>query len=141
MQTLRQSPFEMFGVDLFNQLEQQLHSAQNQCSKVEATEQAPSGAVHETPDAFLITLDLPGVDKTSIDIKATDRTVLVNAERHQPEQAALVSEISYGTLSRRFRFPSGINREAITAQYRDGVLTVTAAKAQTMTKVEVQIEA
>jgi HSP20 family protein len=52
----------------------------------------------------------------------------------------LLSEFRYGTWSRSFRFPAGINRDAIEAHYRDGLLTVSAAKAQTLTTVQVQVE-
>ena len=69
MLTLRQSPF-----DLFNQLEQQLASA----------ERIPAAEIVEQDDAYTARLELPGVDKSSIEIKATDRTLVVNAERTNP---------------------------------------------------------
>ncbi len=144
MLTLRQSPFDLIRgdlleSDLFQKLEQQLQSAEKQ-----SAERLPAAEVHETPEAYVITLELPGVDKASIDVKATDRTLAISAERRSAvevgEPAALISEIRYGTWSRSFRFPSGINREDLAAHYRDGVLTVTAPKAQTMTSVQVQVE-
>ena len=130
MLTLRQSPF-----DLFEQLEQQLHTA----------ERVPAAEVRETEAGFAITLELPGVKRDSIDVKATDRTLVISAERLAPEeavdaQAPLLSEFRYGTWSRSFRFPSGIDREGLEAHYRDGLLLVTAPKAQTMTTVSVKVE-
>jgi HSP20 family protein len=50
------------------------------------------------------------------------------------------SEFRYGTWSRSFRFPGGLNRDGLEARYRDGLLTVTAPKAQTKTTVTVQVE-
>jgi HSP20 family protein len=102
-----------------------------------------------------VVLELPGVDKGAIDVKATDRTLVISAERRnqrsQPEEAAadasdvgarpLVSEFRYGTWSRRFRFPAPIDRDQLQARYRDGLLTVTAPKANTATTVSVQVEA
>ena len=130
MLTLRQSPF-----DLFEQLDQQLHTA----------ERVPAAEVRETEAGFAITLELPGVKRDSIDVKATDRTLVISAERLAPEEAAeapdpLLSEFRYGTWSRSFRFPSGIDREGLEAHYRDGLLLVTAPKAQTMTTVSVKVE-
>ena len=130
MLTLRQSPF-----DLFEQLEQQLHTA----------ERVPAAEVRETEAGFAITLELPGVKPDSIDVKATDRTLVISAERLAPEEPAdaqvpLLSEFRYGTWSRSFRFPSGIDREGLEAHYRDGLLLVTAPKAQTMTTVSVKVE-
>ena len=57
MLTLRQSRF-----DLLNRLEQQLQTA----------ERIPAAEVLDTETGFRITLELPGVAKDSIDVKATD---------------------------------------------------------------------
>jgi HSP20 family protein len=138
MLTLRQSPF-----DLFERLEQQLQTA----------ERVPAAEVRDTTTSFLITLELPGVDRDSIDVKATDRSLVISAERRAPQAKAkaeaeaeaepagpLLSEFRYGSWSRSFRFPAGIDREGLSAHYRDGLLTVTAPKAQTMTSVSVKVE-
>jgi len=138
MLTLRQSPFDLFEKDLFKQLDQQLQTA----------ERVPAAEVRETEAGFAITLELPGVKRDSIDVKATDRSLVISAERLAPEAptegsevpAPLLSEFRYGTWSRSFRFPSGIDREGLEAHYRDGLLTVTAPKAQTMTTVSVKVE-
>jgi HSP20 family protein len=139
MLTLRQSAFDRSAFDrlesdLFKRLEQQLHSA----------ERVPAAEVHETEAGYSISLELPGVARDSIDVKATDRNLVITAERRAPQadEAAtpVLSEIRYGTWSRSFRFPGGIDREGIAASYRDGVLTVTAAKAQTMSTVRVKLE-
>jgi HSP20 family protein len=129
MLTLRQSPF-----DLFERLEQQLQTA----------ERVPAAEVRESETHYLITLELPGVAKDSIDVKASDRSLVVSAERQAAAEAEapgpLLSEFRYGTWSRSFRFPSGIDREGLHAQYRDGLLSVSAPKAQTMTTVSVEVE-
>ncbi len=150
MRTLHPSPF-----DLFDRLEQQLQTA----------ERVPAAEIHETETAYTIALELPGVDRASIDVKATDRSLIISAERRRqpsanpttpsataPEagkgeapaadgrrRAPLLSEIRYGTWSRSFRFPGGIQRDALEAHYRDGLLTVTAPKAQSLTTVSVKV--
>ena len=142
MLTLRQSAFDRLETDLFKRLEQQIQTA----------ERVPAAEVHETEAGYSICLELPGVERDSIDVKATDRNLVISAERRAPQPegteatettqtpAKLLSEIRYGTWSRSFRFPSGINRDGLEAHYRDGVLSVTAPKAQTMTTVQVQVE-
>ena len=138
MLTLRQSAFDRTAFDriesdLFKRLEQQLHSA----------ERVPAAEVRETESGYSICLELPGVARDSIDVKATDRNLVISAERRAPTEeasAALLSEIRYGTWSRSFRFPSGIDREGLEAHYRDGLLLVSAPKAQTMTTVSVKVE-
>lgn len=152
MLTLRTpSPF-----DLFERLEQQMHNA----------ERVPAAEVHETENAYEVVLELPGVDKDAIDVKATDRTLLISAERRNTLQSPapqandpnasevatnsevpakagrgpLLSEFRYGTWSRSFRFPSGIDRENLSAHYQSGLLSVRVPKAQTMTTVSVKVE-
>lgn len=140
MLTLRSSsPFEIFD-RLEAQLSQQLQSA----------ERVPAAEVHETAEAYALVLELPGVDKDAIDIKATDRTLVISAERRNPRQqaegdqadapAALLSEFRYGTWSRSFRFAQPIEREQLQARYKDGLLTVTAPKAHNVSSVTVQVE-
>jgi len=137
MRTLNPSPF-----DLFDRLEQQLQTA----------ERVPAAEIHDTEDTYTIALELPGVDRSSIDVKATDRSLIITAERRSPQplgdssavaegsrRAPLLSEFRYGTWSRSFRFPGGIQRDALEAHYRDGLLTVTAPKAQSVTSVSVKV--
>ena len=69
MLTLRQSSFDQLQSDLFRKLEQQLQTA----------ERVPSAEVRETAEAYTVALELPGVDKSSIDVKATDRSLVISA--------------------------------------------------------------
>jgi HSP20 family protein len=105
--------------------------------------------VHETAQAYVVVLELPGVDKDSIEVKATDRSLLISAERRSQTTSGndntkdggpIHSEFRYGTWSRSFRFAAGLQREGIEARYRDGLLTVTAPKAQTHSTVVVKVE-
>ena len=151
MLTLRSSsPF-----DLFDRLEQQLSQ------QLQSAERVPAAEVHESADAYDVVLELPGVDKAAIEVKATDRSLLISAERRSlrtqravgesdgaSEATAevratanpLLSEFRYGTWSRSFRFSQPIVRDQLQAVYRDGLLTVTAPKANTVSSVTVKVE-
>ena len=129
MLTLRQSPF-----DLFERLEQQLATA----------ERVPNAEIRETETSYTVQLELPGVDRDSIDVKATDRNLVISAERPATDSddsnAPLLSEFRSGTWSRSFRFPHSLNREKLTANFRDGILEITAGKAVNHSSVTVQLE-
>jgi len=141
MLTLRSSsPFDLFD-RLEQELSQQLHSA----------ERVPAAEVRERADSYEVVLELPGIDKQAIEVKATDRTLMISAERkqRQPEAQAEdngqepgtpLSEFRYGLWSRRFRFPQPIEREQLQASYRDGLLTVKAPKANQVSTVKVAVE-
>jgi HSP20 family protein len=146
MLTLRPSPFDLFD-RLEQRLSQQLHGG----------ERVPAAEVLETPEAYEVVLELPGVDKEAINVRATDRTLVISAERRSQrqrplpaaheggaeaaaEEGPLLSEFHYGTWSRSFRFPAAIDRDQLQARYRDGLLTVTAPKAQKVSTVRVNVE-
>ena len=142
MLTLRQSAFDRLETDLFKRLEQQIQTA----------ERVPAAEVHETETAYSICLELPGVARDSIDVKATDRNLVISAERRAPQPesneateaaqtpATLLSEIRYGTWSRSFRFAQPLDRDQLRATYRDGILAISAAKADNRTTVSVTVE-
>ena len=129
MLTLHSSPF-----DLFERLDQQLASA----------ERVPNAEIIDSESAYTVRLELPGVDRASIDIKATDRHLVISAERPSADsddsQAPLLSEFRSGTWSRRFRFPHSLNRDQLKASYRDGILEITAGKAVEHTSVSVSLD-
>ena len=129
MLTLRQSPF-----DLFERLEQQMATA----------ERVPNAEIRETETGYTVRLELPGVDRDSIDVKATDRNLVISAERpadnSDDTNTPLLSEFRSGTWSRSFRFPHSLDRDQLKASYRDGILEVTAGKAVERTSVSVSLD-
>jgi len=127
MLTLRQSPF-----DLFERLEQQMATA----------ERVPNAEIIETETGYVVRLELPGVQRDSIDVKATDRNLVISAERasDNADATVLMSEFRSGTWSRSFRFPHSLNRDDLKASFRDGILEITASKAVNHTSVTVQVE-
>ena len=136
MITLRQSPF-----DLFERLDQQLSQV----------ERVPAAEIHETDDHYSIRLELPDVAHDSIDVKASDRSLSISAERRNPQAVAdaeagasadntLLSEFRYGNWSRSFRFAHSLDRDALRATYRDGILTIEAPKTDNRTTVSVKVD-
>ena len=129
MLTLRQSPFE-----LFERLEQQLVTA----------ERIPNAEVHETETSYTLRLELPGVERDSIDIKANDRNLAITAERPAPSnddtEKPLLSEFRSGTWSRSFRFADSLDHNNLRATYKDGILEINADKGVKNTSVSVKIE-
>jgi HSP20 family protein len=78
-------------------------------------------------DDFIVHFDLPGIDADSIDLTTEENVLTVSAQRtYEPEEAdeILVSERPQGKFSRQLFLGEGLDREAITASYDQGVLTV-----------------
>jgi HSP20 family protein len=94
-------------------------------------------------DQFVVHLDLPGIDPSSIDLTVEKNVLTISAERAwQPAegQQVLVNERPQGKFSRQLFLGEGLNYDHIAAGYDHGVLTVTipVAEAAKPRKVEVQ---
>ena len=79
---------------------------------------------------FYVHLDLPGIDPDSIDLTVEQNVLTIRAERPQvsPGGAELiVSERPTGSFSRQLFLGETLDADAIAADYRAGVLTLTIA--------------
>lgn len=92
----------------------------------------PAFEVKETKDGFVFVADMPGVDVKDLDIKLTHNRLAVTgkreAEKEEKTDTYYACERSYGSFSRSFTLPEGIDAEQITADLKDGVLTLTLPK-------------
>lgn len=92
----------------------------------------PVGDVYETGESLVVSLELPGVEQSHIDVRIDQDDLVVEGERTMQREAAGERfhrvERSYGKFSRRFRLPSSVDRGGIQAVLRDGLLRVTLPK-------------
>ncbi|GAB2609453.1 Hsp20/alpha crystallin family protein [Pseudactinotalea suaedae] len=88
--------------------------------------------LYRTDEAFVATIDLPGVSPASIDVDVDGRVLTVRAERPRPEGDVrwLVRGRPAGTFARRFTLGETVDAERISAAYADGVLTLTVPVAE-----------
>jgi HSP20 family protein len=87
--------------------------------------------VVETPDAYLVKAEVPGVAKDKIDVKVEDRDVTIGVEFPEEVEAngkALWQERSYGKATRALRLPESVDANATQAKHVDGVLQLTLPK-------------
>jgi HSP20 family protein len=93
---------------------------------------APRFDVKETKDAYLFRADLPGVKQENIEISLTGNLLSVSGhreeERREQSDTSYASERSYGSFSRSFTLPEGVDGENVTADLKDGVLALTVPK-------------
>ncbi len=87
--------------------------------------------VKEDHDKYIVTIDLPGADKKSIDLKAREKSIIISSERkssttEEKDQKIHRQEISYGHMSRVIELPGPILENQVTASFDNGVLTVVA---------------
>ncbi len=91
----------------------------------------PPVDLYETAGAYVLTAEVPGLPREAIDIHAEENRIVIRGER--TSQAACEQyhrvERGHGRFSRAFALPDPIDVEAVTADLKDGVLTVTIPKA------------
>ena len=93
---------------------------------------APTFEVKETKDAYVFRADLPGVKDSDLEISLTGNRLQVSGrreqERHEQGDTFYASERSYGSFTRAFTLPDGIDGENVSADLKSGVLTLTVPK-------------
>ena len=77
---------------------------------------------------------VPGVDSKAIDLSVLRNTLTISGERKPftSEKGQIVhrSELGSGRFSRTLELPVDINLDKTSAEYRDGIMRITLAKAE-----------
>jgi HSP20 family protein len=79
-------------------------------------------------EELVVRVDLPGVSSDKIDLTVENHVLTISAERrasYGDNDQILAQERFDCVLTRRLRVPEWVDAEAVTADYTDGVLTVT----------------
>ena len=94
----------------------------------------PPVDLYETAQEFMLTAELPGLTRDQIEIHAEDSRIVIRGARRAEagcdipcEQYHRV-ERGHGRFSRAFSLPEAIDVESVSADLKDGILTVTIPK-------------
>ena len=92
----------------------------------------PAMDLVEGDDNYVLRADLPGLTQDDITIEFEDRTLTVSGERkaeHEVTKDGYVRvERAFGSFSRSLTLPQGVDPEALSASFDNGVLEVTIPK-------------
>lgn len=96
----------------------------------------------EDNKAFTVKADLPGVTKDKLKVHYQDRWLAIESER--PCETAANSQSAFverpcGIFQRHIRLPTAIKPESISADLKDGVLTVSMLKEKPGDPIPVKI--
>jgi HSP20 family protein len=128
----RLEPFRGYSSlqDQVNRLFSEAFRGQNEESAL--TTWAPAVDIYETQNELVVKADLPDVNEKDIDVRVENNLLTIRGERKFEKNVSgdnyLRVERAYGNFSRSFSLPNTINAEAIAAEYKNGVLTVTLPK-------------
>lgn len=95
---------------------------------------APKMEWRETPEAYYLSFDLPGMTEEDIKIDLKENQLVVQGERKQnferKEGDTVRTEKHYGLYSRVLDLPLNIDENKIEADYKNGVLEILVPKAE-----------
>lgn len=92
----------------------------------------PATSLSETDTAYEFRIDLPGVSAENLDLEVHEQTMTVIARRTIPTREGYSThraERRSFEFRRAFTFPVKLDADQVNAELKDGVLTVTLAKA------------
>ena len=93
----------------------------------------PTTDIYETDGALNVVMEMPGVDKTSVDINLEDGILTVEGRidfgKYQDLQP-VYTEYNIGNYRRSFSLPEMVDQEKIKADMSGGILTLTFPKAE-----------
>jgi HSP20 family protein len=105
---------------------------------------APALDLYTTPDAVIAKVALPGVKPDDVDVTIGDDMVTISGsyteEKTTGEAGYVHRELSHGTFSRTFSIPTAIEADAATAQFKDGLLTLTLPKSEEVKPKHIKVE-
>jgi len=88
---------------------------------------------------FLLSFDLPGVEKEDINLEVKGDRLIVKGERKHDEKTNEYSEKRYGNFERIMKIPEGVDIEKVKAHLEDGVLSIALVKAEKVQPKKIQI--
>lgn len=98
--------------------------------------------VYRRGDRFLVTVDLPGIDPSTIDVTVEKDVLTIKAERSWAPadgDEVIVLERPQGSFVRRLFLGEGLDSERISATYEHGVLTVVVPVAESAKPRKVEV--
>jgi HSP20 family protein len=120
-----------------------LHAQQQGSGRATTTAWAPALDISERKDAYLVTVELPGVEADDLQITFEDGLLTIQGERHlaheSSEQQFHRVERRYGAFRRSITLPAHVMAEGIEATVDDGVLQIVVPKMEEAKAKRIQV--
>ena len=93
---------------------------------------APDFDVKETKEGFVFSADLPGVQEKDLDVRLAQNRLTISGKREsektEKDDNFYTTERCYGSFTRSFTLPEGVDDNKVNAKLASGVLTITIGK-------------
>lgn len=120
------------------------HSAREESTLTNEFTPAIEAFIDKDNKKFHCEVMLPGVDPNDVDVQVHGNTLTISGERTSSRETKeadfLQREISYGSFMRSLVLPEGVDKDKISAEYRNGMLEITAPIAAALLPKRVEIK-
>jgi len=107
-------------------------------------EWSPSMDVSETENSVVVKAEVPGMERDDIEVSLTGDTLTIKGEKKDERKESKgnyrLVERRYGTFSRTIPVPAGIDADKVSAEFKNGVLTITLPKTEETRTKKIQIK-
>lgn len=92
----------------------------------------PDVDVKETPEAYMFTADVPGMKEKDLEVSLSGNRLTVSGKREEEKKEETATyyatERSWGSFTRSFTMPAGVDADKVKADLKEGVLTIAVPK-------------
>ena len=121
-----------------------LHRSEGQEEPMAVTEWSPLVDISEDDREYLIKAELPDVKKEDLKVTAEAGTLTIMGERQfeKEEKGRKYHRVerSYGSFVRNFSLPDDASPAKVSAEFKDGVLSVHLAKTQKAKPTHIEVK-
>lgn len=109
--------------------------------ELERADWTPASDIFETEAAYVVAMDLPGIDREALEIDIDDNRLIVKGTRAISESKQHRAERPRGKFVRTFSVPASVDQGKVGAEYKDGVLQIRLPKRseQKPKKIDIKI--
>lgn len=95
---------------------------------------SPAVDIYDRGNDVVIHAEIPGMNKEDIDVRVENNVLTIRGQKERKgevkEEGYFRTERTYGSFSRSFSLPTTVDVTKISAEYKDGVLTLNVPKAE-----------
>ena len=118
--------------NLFDQFNNEINRFLNVAPRQRAANQdrnwMPAVDIREEDDRFVLSADIPGVERKDVEVTMEDGVLTIKGERHaeteEKREGFNRRERVHGTFMRQFTLPDTVNADSISATIKEGVLHI-----------------
>ena len=104
----------------------------------------PSLNASEDEKQILVSLEAPGIDSKDIDISINGNTLTIKGEKKEEKEDKgknyYLCERRFGSFQRSVALPANIDPDSISADYKNGVLRITADKTGELERKQIPVK-